>query len=82
MATARAFLPAVANRWEQGQLEAMQMAVVYAAIGDPQKAIAALDAGFDREDSSVLYAPTNPYLAGIRHTPDFVRFARRLGLPR
>ncbi|WP_321472547.1 protein kinase [uncultured Paludibaculum sp.] len=81
MELARRLAVQVGQKWDRGEVEAVQFAVVCLVTGQDHKAIEILNEGFNREDSSVLYAPTYIYFARLRHTEEFVRFARRLGLP-
>lgn len=80
-ALARTLAARARTLWDSGEMEAMQMAVAYLVTGEFMRAIDTLNSGFERQDSSVLYAPTNPYFVSVRKTPEFRNFARRLGLP-
>ncbi|MBI4910215.1 MAG: protein kinase [Acidobacteria bacterium] len=77
---ARRLARSAALEWDKAGIESMQMAITYVVTGEVDRAIQSLNQGFDREDSSVLYAPTNPYFARIRQHDGFVQFNKRLGL--
>ncbi len=66
--------------WRTHPFETILLAGLFCQLGMAGKAVAVLNAGYDRNDSSVLTAPASPYLKSLRSDLDFQAFLRRLGL--
>jgi len=56
-------------------------AVAYAALGDHDRAFAALDAAFHAHSFGMADFYTNPFLDNLRSDPRFDELARKIGLP-
>lgn len=64
--------------WESHPFQTMLVAGLYGRIGDRDAAIAILNEGFERGDSTILTAKFNPYLDSVRDDPRFRQFLRRI----
>jgi tetratricopeptide (TPR) repeat protein len=65
--------------WNRKPLETIQVAILYCLLGQHSMAVQLLNEGFDREDSTVLTAPTNPYFDALRDDPGYRQFLDRIG---
>lgn len=59
-----------------------ELALLYAALGDPDDAFAALDRAVSERDPLVVSMRNEPRLDALRSDPRFDRVADRIGLPR
>jgi adenylate cyclase len=58
-----------------------QIAIVYAALGDKDKAFAWLDEADKSHDLNVMRIKMDPRFASLRSDPRFAGLVRRIGLP-
>jgi tetratricopeptide (TPR) repeat protein len=65
--------------WEKEPLETNIMAGIYGSLGLSDDVADVLEQGYQRGDSTVLAAATNPYLRGAKQNPRVQAFLRRLG---
>lgn len=56
------------------------LAIVYAGLGDRDKAFSALERALEAKDQSIVYLNSSPRLAVLRDDPRFAALARRIGL--
>ena len=82
LAVARTIANAIRKYWNDHSFETIQLASLYCGLGEHETAVDLLNAGYDREDSTVLAAPTNPYLEPLHDDPGYKRFLDRIGWPR
>jgi len=66
--------------WKKNSFSAFQLAILWFLSGQSGRATAVLKAGFDRQDSTILAAPTSPYFDGLKNDPEFREFSQTLGL--
>lgn len=59
----------------------VRLAYVYAAIGEPDKALKALEMGFETRDDRMMWVKTTPQFDGLRDDPRFVRILKKMNLP-
>ena len=76
---ARALVPEVEAAASQGGGLSLDVAVMHTALGDRDRAFAALEAGYARRDT-VLLQIGDPALAPLRDDPRFTDLARRIGV--
>ncbi len=57
------------------------LAMPYAALGERDKAFAALNRSVDQRSGMVVGLKVEPHLQGLRDDPRFAAVLRRLGLP-
>ena len=79
LAVARTIASTIRQYWNDHSFETIQVAILYCGLGEHKTAVDLLNAGYDREDSTVLAAPTNPYLEPLRDDPGYKRFLDRIG---
>jgi serine/threonine protein kinase len=77
---ARAIAAEVESYWRRQPFESVLLASLYARLGDGSKAVDVLNEGYNRNDSTILTAPTSPYFDSMQGDPSFRAFRRRLGL--
>lgn len=78
---ARAIATQVKEYWKSKPFETNLVASLYCRLGERATAIDLLNEGFDRGDSTVLNAPTNPYFDPLRGEPAYEKFLARIGWP-
>ncbi len=72
----------VRSYWAAKPFETHVLAVLYAQAGEVEEAGKLLQAGFERGDSSVLGAPTNPSLDILRGNREYLKFLKLIGWPK
>lgn len=77
---ARQLAAEVEDYWRKNPFETILLVALYSRLEDKEEAFALLDQGYERDDSSVLVALTNPYLDILRSDPRWPRFAAKLGV--
>ncbi len=77
---ARALVPQVEAAASRGKGINVTVAAMHAALGDPERAFAALEVGYARRDADMLQMRVLPLLAPLRDDPRFIDLARRIGL--
>lgn len=80
-ATGRDMAETLRRYWMNQPFESALLAAVYAQLNDLQTALEILNQGFEREDSTVLTADSNPYFDAIKATASFQGFLTRIGWP-
>ena len=65
---------------ETSYVRTFYFASIYAALGDKDKAFAALESSFEDRDSYLGRAPVDPFLDPLRDDPRFSDLLRRMGL--
>ena len=58
-----------------------ELAVLYAGLGDKEKAIAALERAYIAHDLQLQYLKVEPHFDSLRSDPRFADLLRRVGLP-
>lgn len=81
MEEAKRIASAVERYWNSNPFETVLLAALYCRIGDQAKALALLETGYLRNDSTVLTAPTHPHLAVLKGNTRFRRFLLTIGFP-
>ncbi len=77
--SARKIAEQVKQYWNRNPFEAIQVAILYCLLGEHAQAIDLLNAGYERGDSTILTAPTNPYFDALRSEPGYKQFLDRIG---
>lgn len=77
---ARRLAAEVEAYWRDKPFESILLANLFCRLGDRASAIRVLNAGYDRYDSTVLTAYSNPYMDVLRDEPAYQLFLQRLGL--
>ena len=77
---ARALVPELEAAVSRGEGINVTVAAMHAALGDPERAFAALEVGYARRDVDLVQLCVLPLLAPLRDDPRFVDLARRIGL--
>ncbi len=73
-------------RWMEGAAPVLgagswiDLAVLYAAAGDRDRAFAWIERGVERQDPYLVLFPVSPLIDGLRSDPRFPRLLRRLGM--
>ena len=65
----------------KGRVDSGMFAMVYAGLGEKNRAFEWLEKGFNERPSMVEYAPVLPWLAPLHSDPRFQEFLRKMGLP-
>jgi TolB-like protein/DNA-binding winged helix-turn-helix (wHTH) protein len=65
----------------KGRLAATQLAVLYFAVGEKDRAFALLEQGYREHSGSLILLKVHPTYDLIRDDPRFVELARKVGLP-
>lgn len=81
-AAGRKIADALRRYWDKQPFESALLAALYAQLDDAHAALDILNEGYKREDSTVLTAGCNPYFDGIRKTPAFQDFLKKIGWPK
>gem|GEM_PF-6584749 len=68
--------------WREKPMATIHVASAYGHLGEETRAIDVLLVGCDRDDSSVLGAPSHPLLEHLRVHPRYAEFLTRIGLTR
>ena len=69
----------VRAHWLSNPFQTMLLASLYSSIGRKKEAVAFLNEGFKRGDSTVLTAAVNPYFDTLKNYPEYRRFLARIG---
>lgn len=64
-----------------GEAASYQYAEIHAALGDTEKAFAALERAWQIKDPGVLGMKVDPFLGPIRDDPRFTAFLKKVGFP-
>jgi Tfp pilus assembly protein PilF len=78
--TAKMIAIKIQDYWEKNSFETLLLSALYCRLGNASAAIVALFGGYDRNDSSVLWAPQHPHLSVIRDEPQYRLFLVKIGL--
>jgi tetratricopeptide (TPR) repeat protein len=70
----------IAREMEPADRAAVQLAHVYAALGDKPRALDALDRAYAQRIVDLNFMAVDPLLAGLRAEPRFLALKRRMGL--
>jgi serine/threonine-protein kinase len=70
----------IAREMEPADRAAVQLAHVYAALGDKPRALDALDRAYAQRIVDLNFMAVDPMLAGLRAEPRFLALKRRMGL--
>jgi hypothetical protein len=79
---ARRILDQLLIRARTGYVPPSSLAAVYAALGETEPALDALDRAFETRDTRLTFLKDDPRLAGLRNEPRFVALIRKLKLDR
>jgi TolB-like protein len=66
---------------KEAATEPANLAVIYAAAGDRQKALEMLSRAYDQQDSELMAIIRFPVLDSLRSEPRFIELMRKVGLP-
>jgi hypothetical protein len=65
----------------EGSVSPYYIAVIYAGLGDRQRAFDSLERAYREQVSSLVYLNVDPRLESLRPDPRFRALAKRVGLP-
>jgi Tfp pilus assembly protein PilF len=80
-AEAQKLLAQLLKRSKQKYVSAYDLAVVYAGLGDSDRAFQWLDKAFEERSSFLVHFRWDPRLDGLHSDPRFQALVRRIGLP-
>lgn len=80
-AQAQQILNELQARAAQAYVPAYLAAVIYAGLGDKDRAFAELEKAYEARDEFLVYLKTDPRLVPLRADPRFGSLAQRLGFP-
>jgi eukaryotic-like serine/threonine-protein kinase len=69
------------ERSKQGYVSAYLTAVIYAGLGEKEKAFEWLEKAYEERAEFLIYLKTDPRLEPLRSDPRFIDLLRRIGLP-
>ena len=77
---ARAILQQLSDLSKEKYVPSYPVAVIYAALGEKDEALARLEKAYDERDAWMDYLGLDPRLDGLRSDPRFVNLLRRMNL--
>ncbi|MGD2071789.1 MAG: hypothetical protein PVI57_24195, partial [Gemmatimonadota bacterium] len=77
---ALAELEGLSREGEEGELQPIFVAMVFAGLGEADEAFQHLQVAFDEDYPYLEYLPSNPFFDPIRDDPRFGVLLRRIGL--
>ncbi len=80
-AEARAILAELLRRRETNYVSAFDLAVLYAGLGEKQRALDWLEKAYEERSAFLIYMTWEPRLDLLRHEPRFLDIVRRVGFP-
>ena len=80
-ARALTILAELTRRWKEGLASAFDVAAVYAALGDKERALASLERGYEERDYWLVELKAWPWFDALASEPRFENLVRRLNLP-
>jgi serine/threonine-protein kinase len=72
----------IAGTYESRGVRAIELARIYAVIGDQEDAFRWLEKAFEERDGELVYVKTDPRLIKLRRNPRLEDIIRRMGLPK
>lgn len=78
---ARRILTQLTNRSKRGYVSAYDIAVIYAGLGEPDRAFEWLDKAYSERSGFLIYFRADPRLDPLRSDERFQTLLRRIGLP-
>jgi len=58
-----------------------QLAILYAALGEPEQAFASLETAYAEHSPSLQFLKVDPAFDSLRSDPRFADLVKRIGLP-
>ena len=66
---------------ERGYVSPFSIAVVYAGLGEKDRALAWLEKAYDVRANEMVYINIEPFFGNLRSDPRFQDLLRRIGIP-